>query len=183
MFILACGLSIDSFIVSVCSGASKKDIQFRQAIRVALVLGLIQGLFPLIGGIVGLSIKNLVQSFDHWISLILLILVGGKMIYDGFKPKASIRNSSLMSLGYLVSIGIATSIDALVVGFSLALIGVDLLPTGLLIGFVTFFAVMIGLLIGSRLLGLAKARLEIFAGIVLIGIGVQIFVEHLIQGI
>ena len=183
LFILAVGLSVDSFAVSVCSGVVNKRIHFKQAFRVAFILGFIQGIAPIIGGLLGLGVRSLAESLDHWISLALLLIVGGKMIYDGLKPRNLESGADLLKFGSIVTMGVATSIDALVVGVTIGIVGVSLVPAGLIIGVVTGVVVMLGLLVGSKFRGFAKARLEIFAGIVLIGLGVKIFVEHLINGI
>jgi len=183
LFILAAGLSVDSFAVSVCSGVVNRKILFKEAFRVAFILGLIQGIAPIIGGLLGLGVRALVESLDHWISLVLLVIVGSKMIYDGLKPRTQDSGANLLKFASVVSMGIATSIDALVVGVTLGLVGVNLVPAGLIIGVVTGVVVMLGLLVGSKFQGFAKARLEIIAGFVLIGLGVKIFVEHMINGI
>ena len=183
LFILAAGLSVDSFAVSVSTGLANRKIQFIQAFKVAVILGFIQGIAPIIGGFLGLGVRSLVESLDHWIALVLLLIVGCKMIYDGLKPGTSKSGEGFPKFSAVVTMGIATSIDALVVGITLGLVGVNLFHAGVIIGVITGVSVMLGLLVGARFIGFSKARLEILAGIVLIGLGVKIFVEHTLTGI
>jgi len=183
LFLIALGLSLDSFAVSVCTGLIHKRMLLIQAIKMAVVLGVIQGLAPVIGGWFGIGVKSLVQELDHWIALLLLTVVGGKMIIDGIRNKNSMQKGNLLKITTLITIGLATSIDALVVGVSFGLVGVVLWKAGLLIGLITFLAVFLGIFLGMRFSGLVRMRLEIVAGIVLIVLGVRIFIEHIINNI
>lgn len=183
LFLVALGLSVDSFAVSVCTGVVTKFVKFRQSLRVGLVLGLIQGLAPVIGGLVGLSLKDLIQSVDHWVAFILLGLVGVKMIVDGIRQKINIPRGNLLLFKNLIIMGVATSIDAVVIGISLGLLGVNLWLAGIVIGFTTFAIATTGVMLGAHFSQLTRLRLEIIAGLVLIGIGVRIFVDHLINRI
>ena len=183
LFIVALGLAVDSFAVSVCTGVVTPALRVRKALRVGIVLGLIQGLAPVIGGLFGLSIKNLIHSIDHWAAFVLLTLVGSKMIWDGARKKTSLARGNMLRMRTLITIGIATSIDAVVVGIGFGLVGVNLLQAGLIVGFVTFLIATLGVLLGARFSQLTRYRLEIVAGLVLIGIGVRILVEHLVNKI
>ena len=183
LFLVGLGLAIDSFAVSVCTGVVTKSVMLRHALRVGLVLGLIQGIAPVIGGLVGLGLKDLIQSIDHWVAFVLLAIVGGKMIIDGIKKKPNVPRGNLLLLKNLITMGVATSIDASVVGVGFGLIGVNFWLAGLIVGFTTFIIASSGVLLGAHFSRLTKLRLEIIAGIVLIGIGVRILVEHLVMGI
>lgn len=183
LIVIALGLSLDSLAVSVCTGMIQKRVLILQAGKMALVLGLIQGVAPVLGGWFGLGVKSLIQELDHWIALFLLVLIGGKMIYDGVKNKKNVPRGNLMKMAALVTMGLATSVDALIVGVSFGLVGVVLWKAGLIIGIITFVAAFIGVFMGSRLSGMTKLRLEIVAGIVLIGLGIKIFIEHLVNNI
>lgn len=183
LIVVALGLSVDSFAVSVCTGMIQKKILLIQAFKLALILGFIQGLAPVLGGWLGIGVKNLIQNLDHWIALILLVLVGAKMILEGIKNRKNVPKGNLLKLGAMVSMGLATSIDASVVGISFGLVGVVLWKAGVIIGLITFTAAFAGVFLGSRFSGLTRMRLEIIAGFVLIGLGVQIFIEHLINKI
>lgn len=183
LIVIAMGLSLDSLAVSVCTGMIQKRVLLLQAGKMALVLGLIQGFAPVLGGWFGLGVKSLIQELDHWIALFLLVLIGGKMINDGIRKKKNVPKGNLLKMTTLVTMGLVTSIDALVVGVSFGLIGVVLWKAGLIIGIITFLAAFIGILMGTRFSGMIRLRLEIVAGIVLIGLGVKIFVEHLVNNI
>ena len=183
LLLIALGLSVDSFAVSVCTGMIQKRVLLIQAVKMALVLGVIQGVAPVLGGWFGYGVKSLIQELDHWIALLLLLSVGGKMIFDGIRNKKNVPKGNLLTMAAFITMGLATSIDAVVVGVSFGLVGVVLWKAGLLIGLVTFLAVLLGIFLGVRFSGLTKLRLEIIAGIVLIGLGVRIFVEHLVNNI
>ena len=179
ILLVALGLAVDSFAVSVCTGVVTKSVLLKHALRVGFFLGLIQGIAPLIGGLIGIGLKGLIQSVDHWVAFTLLFIVGAKMIIDGIRHKPAVPRGNLLKMKALVTMGIATSIDAVVVGIGFGLIGVNLWLAGLLIGLTTFIIASAGVLLGAHFSRLTHLRLEIIAGLVLIGIGVRILVEHL----
>ena len=183
LIIIGLGLSVDSFAVSVCAGLVQKRVFLYHALRIGAVLGIIQGVAPVIGGVVGVGLKSLIQTWDHWIALILLVLIGLKMIYDGLHKGTNMPTGNLMKLSVLISMGAATSLDALVVGVSLGIVGVNLWIAGLIIAITTFVVAMTGILLGARFVHFKRLRLEIIAGLILIGIGIKIFIEHLINHI
>lgn len=183
IFILAMGLSVDSFAVSVCTGLVNQRLVFFKAIRIAFVFALIQGLAPIIGGFIGIEIRSLISDLDHWIAFVLLLILGGKMVYDGMGKGSSLPKGNILMLRSLIMMGIATSIDAVVVGVTLGLVKVNLWTAAIIIGMVTFLASMIGLFLGSRFNGITRMKLEVIAGLVLIGIGTKVLIEHLIQHI
>lgn len=183
LFILGLGLSVDSFAVSVCTGLIQKRILILHYLKIGLVLGLCQGIAPVIGGILGLSVKSYLQEWDHWIALVLLVGIGVKMIIDGIKNKKNVPRGNLLKLRALLIMGLATSIDAVVVGVGFGLIGVSLWKSALIIGVVTFFAAILGVSLGARFSSMTRLRLEIVAGFVLIGIGVNTLLTHLTQQI
>ena len=181
IFIVALGLSVDSFAVSVCTGLVNQKLVFFKALRIAFVFALIQGLAPVLGGFLGVELRVLIKNLDHWIALLLLLLIGGKMIYDGLRKGKPLPTGNILQLKSLILMGIATSIDAVVVGVTMGLVEVILWKAGIIIGLVTFMAAMIGLFLGSRFSGFTRMKLEVIAGMVLIGIGLKIFIEHLVQ--
>jgi len=183
LLIVAIGLSIDSFAISVSTGISDQRIQQKDGIRMALVLALIQGIAPVFGALLGTAIKEMLQSADHWIALGLLILVGAKMIFDGFQKHEDTSSPKVLSTSVIVLMGIATSIDAVVVGIGLGIVGVNLLHMGLIVGGVTFIAAGSGVYLGTRFARLSRLRLEILAGLILIAIGINIVREHIMAGI
>lgn len=179
IILLALGLSVDSFAASICSGLAIKEIRFFQAVKIAFFLAIFQGGMPILGWFTGWQLKDLIKDFDHWIAFILLVGLGSKMVYESLTCKDS--NSSFNPLNFIVLIGIsvATSIDALVIGFSLALIDVVIWFPAIIIGAVTFIASMLGMLLGKKIGSQLSQKFEIAGGIVLIFIGVKILIEHL----
>lgn len=179
VFLIAAGLSVDSFAASVCSGLSIKGIRFLQAVKIAFFLALFQGGMPVIGWFIGWEINELIKDFDHWIAFILLAGLGSKMIYESVNSKEENSNFNPLKLSVLLGISVATSIDALVIGFSMALIDVLIWWPAIIIGVVTFIASMLGMLLGKKIGNQASKRFEVIGGIVLIFIGLRILIEHL----
>ena len=175
--LLAVGLSFDSFAVSVSSGLLKKEILFWQAVRIAIVLAAFQAVMPIIGWLGGLTIRELIAPIDHWIALGLLSILGIKMILESRKEDED-KNLDPLQLKVMVGTALATSIDALVVGVSFALVEVNMIVAFFLIGSVTFVASMLGILFGKKTGAHFGKRMEVVGGIILIAIGVRIAVEH-----
>lgn len=179
IILLALGLSVDSFAASVCSGLAIKKIHFLQAVKIAFFLALFQGGMPIIGWFTGWELKDLIKDFDHWIAFILLAGMGSKMIYESITSKEKDCSFNPLKLMVLIGISIATSIDALVIGLSLALIDIVIWIPAIIIGIVTFFASMLGMLLGKKIGSKMSQKFEILGGLVLIGIGLRILIEHL----
>ncbi|HEU4594845.1 MAG TPA: manganese efflux pump MntP family protein [Pyrinomonadaceae bacterium] len=177
---MAVGLAMDAFAVSVADGARAPQLRLSRAFLLALTFGLFQALMPLIGWAVGLGFKDLISSADHWIAFGLLGLVGGKMIYADLRGKAEVEPEPLPQTGAmtLLVLAVATSIDALAVGFSLTFVESILLPVSA-IGLVTFSLCLAGVHLGHRYSRLSKGRVQMIGGAILIVIGVKILVEHL----
>ncbi len=176
---LGLGLSFDTFAVSVSTGLLKNSIRFWQGVRVAVVLAFFQVLMPLLGWFGGTQVASYISEIDHWIAFGLLSVVGIKMIIEAFKAEEDKKNNSL-SFRVLVLMGIATSMDALVVGVSLAFFEIRILQSIVIIGFITFLAAMIGMLIGKSSNKKSGKKIEIVGGVLLIGIGLKILMEHII---
>ncbi|NOU61525.1 manganese efflux pump MntP family protein [Marinifilum caeruleilacunae] len=179
IFLIALGLSVDSFAASVCSGLAIKDIKFLQAVKIAFFLALFQGGMPIIGWFVGWEIHDLIQEFDHWIAFLLLAGLGSKMIYESLTNHEEEQKFNPLKLSVLLGISVATSIDALVIGFSMALIDVIIWWPAIIIGIVTFIASMLGMLLGKKIGSNASKKFEVIGGAVLILIGLRILIEHL----
>ena len=178
LFLIAVSLSFDSFAVSVSSGLLKKEIIFWQAVRIAFFLAFFQASMPIIGWLGGISIKDFIEPIDHWIAFGLLSAIGIKMILESFKDEES-KNVNPLDIRFIISISIATSIDALVVGISFAIIAVNILLAFFIIGSITFLASMLGILCGKKSGGKFGKRMEILGGVILIVIGLKILLEHL----
>ncbi|MCL3782298.1 manganese efflux pump [Prolixibacteraceae bacterium JC049] len=180
LIVLALGLSVDSFAVSIGCGFSKSNICLKKSLIVASSLAIFQGLMPVIGWFLGSNVKEYVSDYDHWIAFILLTILGGKMIFE--KPDEEDSCSCSLSLGEVLMMSIGTSIDALVIGFSFAFLAVNITHTALVIGGITFIASMIGLSIGKKTGSRLGHKAMILGGIVLILIGLKILIEHLYLG-
>jgi putative Mn2+ efflux pump MntP len=178
LFLIAISLSFDTFAVSVSAGLCKKDIRFLPAVRISLILALFQGMMPVIGWVGGYQFARIVGDYDHWVSLILFVAIGIKMIVEAFKdPEEKTFNPHQLTV--IMGIALATSIDALVVGLSMAFFKVNIILAAVIIGAVTFFAAMIGMLLGKNVNGRFGRNVEVLGGVILIGIGIQILYNHL----
>ena len=177
---VALGLSFDTFAVSISLGIVRSKILFRQAIPVALVLGIFQAGLLVIGYFLGSIISDVVKAADHWIALILLAVLGIKMIIEGIKSdeKNEIKNPD--STLTLITIAVGTSIDAFAVGVSFALLNIRIWLSGIIIGVVTFLASMIAIRIGKSAGTMLGKKVEIVGGLILIAIGIKIFLEHIL---
>jgi len=181
VILLAIGLSFDSFAVSVCSGLNLPHIRFFQAAKIAFFLALFQGCMPLIGWLLGNSMKTLIEPVDHWIAFGLLSLIGGKMIIESFISSESREIKNPLHIRVIILLSLATSIDALAVGFSFAtMIDKILLPV-VMIGLVTFIASMLGILLGKKTGPTFNRYAEIIGGLILIIIGSKILIEHILH--
>lgn len=179
IIVLAIGLSFDSFAVSVCSGLSLPRIRFFQAVKLASVLAVFQAAMPLLGWLLESSVRRLVEPVDHWIAFGLLVIIGGKMIIENLGTAHNRIIKNPLHLKVMLMLALATSIDALAVGFSMALLTANIFIAISIIGFVTFLAAMTGILIGKKTGPRVNKYAEILGGIILIAIGLKILVEHL----
>lgn len=179
IFLLAVGVSMDAFAVSIGKGLSAKRVSWREALTVGLWFGGFQALMPVIGYYLGISFADLVTKIDHWIAFGLLLLIGGNMIRDALKGEDDKPVDSSFAFQTMLVLAIATSIDALAVGISFAFLGTDLWRSILIIGLTTFVFSAVGLLIGKKVGSRFHAGAEILGGVILIAIGLKILVEHL----
>jgi manganese efflux pump family protein len=180
VLVLAIGLSMDSFAVSISCGLAEQKVSFSHAVKIAISFAFFQGMLPIVGWWMGTGIKTYVENVDHWIAFILLAYLGGKMIYEGITMPADKKESDIYSFRHIMTLSIATSIDALVVGFSYALAASEQIFGGaVIIGAVTFFFSMLGIRIGKDVGGKFGSKVEILGGLILIGLGFKILFEHL----
>lgn len=178
IFLLAVGLGVDAFSVAIGIGASNNKKSWAPVLRLSLAFGLFQFIMPLIGWLAGSTVVDKIQSFDHWIAFALLVLVGGKMIWEGF-AKESDEGKTDQTRGWpLFLLSIATSIDALAVGFSFSLLKTALLFPAAIIGVVCFMMTAVGMIFGKGLARIFGKKVEILGGLVLIAIGMKILIEH-----
>ena len=181
MLLIAVGLSMDAFSVSICKGLTTKRFSWRMALTCGLWFGLFQVLMPIIGYFLGAQFQHLIESIDHWIAFGLLFLIGANMIREavwGDKDDDIPENGSL-SFKTMFLLAVATSIDALAVGVSFACIQVKLWSSVLVIGITTFLFSVLGVKIGNVFGSKFEKSAEIAGGIILILIGLKILLEHL----
>lgn len=178
IFLISLGLSVDSFAVSVSSGLMVNNIQFKQAVRIALFLSIFQALFPLLGWIAGKEVKIYIELYDHWVAFSLLAFLGIRMIINSMR-KSKKRSFNPLKFEVMVMMSFATSLDALAVGFSFALVEIPILIACLIIGITTFIAAMLGMLLGKKVKKDIDKVFEVVGGVILLLIGIKILFEHL----
>jgi putative Mn2+ efflux pump MntP len=181
IIIIAIGLAMDAFTVSIVSGAAYKQLHVKHALRIALFFGGFQAIMPLIGFLAGLSIKSYITSYDHWVAFGLLSAVGGKMIYESFKIKTAEKNFNPSNIFVLLVLSVATSIDALAIGITLSFLRVSLAAAVGIIGLVTFVLSYLGVFIGKKYGHFFENKIEAVGGLILIALGVKILFDHLIS--
>ncbi|MEM1483269.1 manganese efflux pump MntP family protein [Oscillospiraceae bacterium PP1C4] len=181
LFLIALGLSMDAFAVSISNGMCYRNFGRKQVAQTAFAFGLFQGLMPIIGYFAGRTFSNAIGTVDHWIALILLGVIGGKMVIDGIKelrhPEACDANR-IFSYQTLLFQAIATSIDALAIGISFAVMQVHIVTAASFIAIITFVCCLFGSLLGHRFGLILGKKAEIFGGMLLVCIGLKIFISH-----
>jgi manganese efflux pump family protein len=178
IFLIAIGLGVDAFSVAIGIGAANKKKSWSPVLRLATSFGLFQFMMPIIGWLAGQSVVEMIASFDHWIAFGLLTLVGGKMIWEGFEKESDEEREDQTRGWPLLLLSIATSIDALAVGFSFSVLKSQILLPAVIIGIVCFLMTVIGMIFGKVLAKIFGKKVEIFGGLVLIAIGVKILIDH-----
>lgn len=180
LVLLALGLAMDAFAVAVCKGLAMGRLNFRHAFIIALFFGGFQAVMPLAGWALGIYFEKYINSIDHWITFVLLSIIGGKMIYEAIRPGEECDSISYrLDIKELLVMAVATSIDALAVGVTFAFLGVNISLSVSLIGIITFILSFIGVMIGNRFGSRYKNKAELAGGIVLVLIGIKILLEHL----
>ena len=182
LVLLAIGLAMDAFAVSVCKGLAIRQIRFGHALTVGLYFGIFQAAMPLIGYLLGVSFSSMIQNIDHWIAFVLLGLIGLNMIRESrsndecCEPKS---NAASLSFRIMLMLALATSIDALTVGVTFAFLQVPILTAVSLIGMITCALSMAGVWIGNRFGNRFQSKAELLGGVILILMGSKILLEHL----
>lgn len=187
IYIIALGLSMDSFAVCISQSVCRKKFYFLRSLKIALVFGIFQGLMPLIGYLLGLSFSGIIERFDHWIAFAILGFIGIKMIYEGLKPadvekcdENALADTEKIQWKKVFILSFATSIDALATGLIFVPYPSIILKTIIIIAAVclvfSFFGMLLGTYFGKKI----NFNMEIIGGIVLIMIGIKILIEHLI---
>lgn len=186
VLLIGIGVSADAFAVSLARGLKIRKLHLSQALLIGGAFGLFQALMPIVGWLLGTAFSGLIQAFDHWVAFALLVLVGLKMLWEAiFAHEEADEGEPVpdgkdgIGLHELLVLAVATSIDALAVGLSLALLDVNIWLTAGVIGLITFVLSTAAVFIGHRVGVRFQRPAEIIGGLILIGIGISILVEHL----
>ncbi len=178
ILLIAIGLAMDAFAVSICKGLSMKKMNWKKALIVGIYFGIFQALMPIIGYFLGSTFEDLVTHIDHWIAFVLLVAIGGNMLKEAFANNSENCNDNV-DFKTMSILAIATSIDALAVGITFAFFQANIWVSATIIGIVTFAISIIGVKIGNRFGNKYERRAETVGGFILIFMGVKILLEHL----
>lgn len=180
LIFLSIALAMDCFAVSFSAGGLQKELRLRHALIIGSFFGLFQGFMPLIGYFGGQAVVSYIERFDHWIAFGILLILGLKMMFEALRPEKGGKGINIMKPTTLLVLSIATSIDALAVGFSFSMLDVRIWIAVLIIGFGSFLFSVCGFYMGKFLSNrIRPTYAEILGGLILIGIGIKILIEHL----
>lgn len=181
ILLLGFAMSSDAFAAAVGKGAAMARPRFTQALRVGLIFGVIEGVTPVIGWLLGRSASRYVEAWDHWIAFGLLAALGLHMVYNALQPESAAPTCATKAHGFvgLALTGVSTSIDALAVGIGLAFVNTSIAVVALVIGLCTFTMVTLGVMLGRVLGSVVGKRAELLGGVILIGVGAAILYQHL----
>lgn len=177
ILVLAFGLSMDAFAASICQGLQIKEIKLKNTLSIGLCFGIFQAFMPVLGYLLASSFANSIKAVDHWVAFVLLFIIGFQMIRESRDPSCEINKG--LSLKDLISLGIATSIDAMAVGVSFVFLDVNIVNASLIIGITTFILSSFAFNIGSKLGTKSKQISELIGGLILMFLGFKILIEHL----
>lgn len=181
VLLVALGLSADCFAVALSGSIAMRTVSGLQIFRTSLAFGLFQVLMPALGWLAGRTVVELIATYDHWVAFILLALIGGKMIWESFRSGDSRSENTDITKGILLlTLSVATSIDALAVGLTFAFLEVNIVAAISTIGLVAFVATAIGFLLGRKASNLIGRQAEAIGGVVLIAIGLRILLTHIL---
>jgi putative Mn2+ efflux pump MntP len=178
LIIIAVGVSMDAFAISVCKGLSVRRLRPSYVVSAAAWFGGFQALMPLIGYFIGISFADMVSDIDHWIAFVLLAIIGGKMIKEACQKDEDNDFNPDFSFKTMFLLAVATSIDALAVGVSFACLRVDIWTSILVIGLMTGAFSALGVLLGHMFGSRFKSKAEFLGGLILVAIGIKILLEH-----
>jgi putative Mn2+ efflux pump MntP len=183
LIFIAIGLAADSFAVSVSSGAIIGKMRLHHAIRIALFFSFFQGLMPWIGWVIGGLASEAIRDTGHWLAFVLLCFIGGKMVYESRQMQDEEKEAKdPLNIYILITLAIATSIDALAVGVTFSFLDIAIAEPIIIISLVTFIFSFAGTYIGEFFGHLCEDKIECIGGIILITIGGKILLDHLLQG-
>lgn len=176
--LIAIGLAMDAFTVSICKGLSMKKMSLKNALVIGGYFGIFQGIMPIIGYCLGISFKGLVSKIDHWIAFGLLVFIGINMLKEAFANETENLNDKI-DLKTMIILALATSVDALVVGITFAFLKTNIISASLIITIVTFVISILGVKIGNKFGDKYERKAETVGGLILILMGIKILLEHL----
>lgn len=179
LLILAVGVSMDALAVAICKGLSIRELKWKHCLTIGAWFGVFQAVMPTIGWLLGSAFAGLVETVDHWIAFVLLLIIGGNMIREALSKGADDDCDPSLAFGTMLMLAIATSIDALALGVTFAFLRVNVLAAVLSIGLCTFVISALGVKVGNVFGKKFKSKAEFFGGAVLILIGLKILLEHL----
>ena len=180
ILLIAIGLSADCFAVALGVSTQVTERFSPQALRVSLSFGLFQALMPILRWLAGTTIVEFIESFDHWVAFGLLAIVGGRMLWESFHSHSGGKKTDITKWFILLTLSIATSIDALAVGLSFAFLKVNITLAVLTIGLVSMIVTAIGFGLGRKASRLIGKRAEAIGGIILLAIGIRILLSHIL---
>lgn len=180
VLLLGIALSMDAFAVSLCCGTNLHEKKFKTAVLIGFYFGLFQALMPLAGFKFGYMLEDMISAFDHWVAFGLLSIIGGKMLFEGIKTDPACKKSiNVTKFSVVIALAVATSIDALIAGLSLAYMNMNIYTAISIIGITTFIFSYFGVYLGERFSYKLGNKAEIIGGIILILIGIKTLFEHL----
>ena len=179
LFVIAVGLSMDAFAVSICKGLATGKVRLRHAVTAGVYFGGFQALMPLIGYLLGVRFQSMITAFDHWIAFVLLAFIGLNMIRESREEAEEEKPYTGINFKELFILAVATSIDALAVGVTFAFLQVNIVPAIASIGCTTFVISLAGVYVGNVFGARYKSRAELTGGVILVLIGLKILLEHL----
>jgi len=180
IILIALGLSADCFAVAFSGSISMKTVSPVQVLRTALVFGVFQAIMPILGWLAGLTVIDFIAGYDHWIAFALLVLVGGRMIWEAFRSTDDLKRVDISRGVLLLTLALATSIDALAVGLTFAFLEVNIWLACSTIGVIAFGITIVGFVLGRRAGALLGNYAEAIGGVILIGIGFRILLSHIL---
>ncbi|WP_455392643.1 manganese efflux pump MntP [[Eubacterium] cellulosolvens] len=176
---IAIGLAMDAFAVAITCGIKINHQKFQNALKIALFFGSFQAFMPVLGWLAGASFQDLIEDIDHWVAFGLLTLIGSRMIFESFRREPGKGQIKELTNYVLLTLAVATSIDALAVGISFAFLNISILIPALIIGIITFVISFTGVYIGHKLGKYFGTKMGLIGGLILIIIGINILIEHL----
>ncbi len=181
LLFISVGLAMDAFAVSLTEGLALKKLHIQHILKIAFIFGFFQAIMPLLGWLIGGMFYSKISQYDHWIAFVLLALIGGKMLLEARENQKCKTDGKCDISSNILILGIATSIDALAVGFSFSLMkGLNIYSTIFIIGIITFIISSVGVYLGNKVGQLLGYKAEYAGGIILVGMGCKILFEHIV---